>query len=97
MPQDISSTSLHDTPPSSRRKTLAAASLAHGVHDGLTDVIYVLLPLWQVAFGLSYAQVGLLRGAYAGMMAGFQLLASKGARRWGREALLIRGTTLANN
>ncbi|WP_434728705.1 MFS transporter [Pseudomonas soli] len=95
MPQDISSTSLHDTPPSSRRKTLAAASLAHGVHDGLTDVIYVLLPLWQVAFGLSYAQVGLLRGAYAGMMAGFQLLASKGARRWGREALLIRGTTLA--
>lgn len=95
MPQDIASTSLHDTPPSSRRKTLAAASLAHGVHDGLTDVIYVLLPLWQVAFGLSYAQVGLLRGAYAGMMAGFQLLASKGARRWGREALLIRGTTLA--
>lgn len=95
MPQDIASTSLHDTPPSSRRKTLAAASLAHGVHDGLTDVIYVLLPLWQVAFGLSYAQVGLLRGAYAGMMAGFQLLASKGARHWGREALLIRGTALA--
>lgn len=95
MPQDISSTSLHDTPPLSRRKTLAAASLAHGVHDGLTDVIYVLLPLWQVAFGLSYAQVGLLRGAYAGMMAGFQLLASKGARHWGREALLIRGTALA--
>jgi len=95
MPQDISSTSLRDTAPSSRRKTLAAASLAHGVHDGLTDVIYVLLPLWQVAFGLSYAQVGLLRGAYAGMMAGFQLLASKGARHWGREALLIRGTALA--
>ncbi|PYC15417.1 MFS transporter [Pseudomonas mosselii] len=95
MPQDISSASLQAAPPSPRRKALAAASLAHGVHDGLTDVIYVLLPLWQVAFGLSYAQVGLLRGAYAGMMAGFQLLASKGARRWGREALLVRGTALA--
>ncbi|QXH34525.1 MFS transporter [Pseudomonas muyukensis] len=96
MRQDLSITPPHattDTAP--RRKALAAASLAHGVHDGLTDVIYVLLPLWQVAFGLSYAQVGLLRGAYAGMMAGFQLLASKGARRWGREALLIRGTALA--
>ena len=33
------------------------------VHDGLTDVIYVLLPLWQAQFGLSLAQVGLLRGA----------------------------------
>lgn len=67
-----------------RSKVLIAGSLAHGVHDGLTDVIYVLLPVWQAAFGLSYAQVGLLRGVYAGMMAGFQLLASKGARRWGQ-------------
>ncbi|TFF41621.1 MFS transporter [Pseudomonas sp. RIT623] len=96
MRQDLSLTPPHvtaDTGP--KRKALAAASLAHGAHDGLTDVIYVLLPIWQAAFGLSYAQVGLLRGAYAGMMAGFQLLASKGARRWGREALLIRGTALA--
>lgn len=96
MRQDISLEKQLDEPDQAhRRKALAAGSLAHGVHDGLTDVIYVLLPLWQAAFGLSYAQVGLLRGAYAGMMAGFQLLASKGARKWGREALLIRGTALA--
>lgn len=78
-----------------RRRTLAAAGSAHAVHDGLTDVIYVLLPLWQAQFGLSYAQVGLLRGAYAAMMAGFQLLASRAARYGGRERLLVGGTLLA--
>ena len=58
-------------------------------------MIYVLLPIWQAQFGLSYAQIGLLRGAYAGMMAGFQLLASRAAARWGRERLLVGGTALA--
>lgn len=85
----------HPDEASARRRTLAAASTAHAVHDGLTDVIYVLLPLWQAQFGLSYAQIGLLRGAYAAMMAGFQLLASRAARRWGRERLLVGGTVLA--
>lgn len=78
-----------------RRRSLFAASMAHAVHDGLTDVIYVLLPLWQAQFALSFAQVGLLRGAYAGMMAGLQLLASRAAKRWGRERLLVGGTALA--
>ncbi|WP_416772759.1 MFS transporter [Pseudomonas sp. RHF3.3-3] len=78
-----------------RRRSLLAACGAHAVHDGLTDVIYVLLPIWQGQFGLSYAQVGLLRGAYSGVMAGLQLLASRAALRWGRERLLIGGTALA--
>jgi FSR family fosmidomycin resistance protein-like MFS transporter len=82
-------------PASVRRRSLVAGCGAHAVHDGLTDVIYVLLPIWQAQFGLSYAQVGLLRGAYAGMMAGFQLLASRAAVRWGRERLLVGGTALA--
>jgi len=78
-----------------RRRSLLAACSAHAVHDGLTDVIYVLLPIWQAQFGMSYAQVGLLRGAYSGMMSGFQLLASRAARRWGRERLLVGGTAMA--
>ncbi|AZF34035.1 putative MFS-type transporter [Pseudomonas sp. R4-35-07] len=78
-----------------RRRSLVAGCGAHAVHDGLTDVIYVLLPIWQAQFGLSYAQVGLLRGAYAGMMAGFQLLVSRAAARWGRQRLLVGGTALA--
>jgi len=78
-----------------RRRSLFAGCGAHAIHDGLTDLIYVLLPIWQSQFGLSFAQVGLLRGAYSGMMAGFQLLASHAARRWGRERLLVGGTALA--
>ncbi|MFZ4877549.1 MFS transporter [Janthinobacterium sp. Mn2066] len=80
---------------STRRRSLIAACSAHAVHDGLTDVIYVLLPIWQAQFAISYAMVGLLRGSYSGMMAGFQLLASRMAKRWGRERMLIGGTALA--
>jgi len=78
-----------------RRRVLFAGCGAHAVHDGLTDVIYVLLPVWQAQFAMSYAQVGLLRGAYSAMMAGFQLLASRAAKRWGRKRLLVGGTLLA--
>ncbi|OAJ46386.1 MFS transporter [Pseudomonas marginalis] len=80
---------------STRRRTLIAGCSAHAVHDGLTDVIYVLLPIWQTQFALSYAQVGLLRGAYSGMMAVFQLMASRAAKRWGRVPMLVGGTALA--
>ena len=31
-------------------RTLALASLAHALHDGFTDMIYVLLPVWQTEF-----------------------------------------------
>ena len=78
-----------------RRRSLIAGCSAHAVHDGLTDVIYVLLPIWQAQFALSYAQIGLLRGAYSGMMAVFQLMASRAAKRWGRIPLLVGGTALA--
>lgn len=83
------------TDTSNRRRSLIAACSAHAIHDGLTDVIYVLLPVWQAQFSISYALVGLLRGSYSGMMAGFQLLASRLAKRWGRERMLVGGTALA--
>jgi FSR family fosmidomycin resistance protein-like MFS transporter len=89
---------LSEAPPvdaAPRRRALLAACSAHAVHDGLTDVIYVLLPIWQLQFGLSFAQIGLLRGAYSGTMAGFQLLVSRAAKRWGRERMLVGGTALA--
>lgn len=82
-------------PRAERRRALLAACSAHAIHDGMTDLIYVLLPIWQSQFGISYALVGLLRGSYSGTMAGFQLLASRMARRWGRERLLVGGTALA--
>jgi hypothetical protein len=43
---------------SAERRTMAVACGAHALHDGFTDLLYVLLPLWQADFGLGYAEVG---------------------------------------
>ncbi len=36
------------------------------LHDGYTDLLYVLLPLWCTEFALGYAAVGLLQAFYRG-------------------------------
>ena len=41
-----------------RRATLASCCAAHSLQDGLTDLLYVLLPVLAQSFGLTYAQVG---------------------------------------
>jgi MFS family permease len=77
------------------RRTLIFAGLAHALHDGYTDSIYVLLPLWRAEFGLDYVALALLRGLYAGAMAAFQVPATHLADRLGGRSLLILGTLLA--
>jgi len=74
---------------------MAVACGAHMLHDGFTDLLYVLLPLWQAEFGLGYAEVGILRALYAGSMAGFQLPAGALANRLGAALTLACGTALA--
>lgn len=76
------------------RRTLAVASGAHALHDGYTDLIYVMLPVWQAEFGLTYAAIGVLRGVFAGTMAGLQIPAGMLAERWGAAAVLAGGTAL---
>nr|WP_257127212.1 hypothetical protein [Burkholderia sp. ABCPW 11] len=73
---EVSREALH-VPDPSRRRSLIAACGAHAVHDGLTDVIYVLLPIWQAQFALNYAQIGLLRGLYSGVMRVFSCLRAR--------------------
>jgi MFS transporter, FSR family, fosmidomycin resistance protein len=77
------------------RRTMAVACGAHVLHDGYTDLLYVLLPLWQAQFGLDYAAVGLLRALYVGAMAGFQIPAGTLAQRFGGPLILGLGTALA--
>jgi len=77
------------------RRTMAVACGAHVLHDGFTDLLYVLLPLWQAEFGLGYAEVGLLRALYVGAMAGFQMPAGALAERFGGPLVLGLGTALA--
>ena len=83
---------------SSRREERRAAGVAcgaHALHDGYTDLIIVMLPIWQAEFGLSYAAIGLLRGMFAGTMAGFQIPSGLLSERFGTPLVLAAGTALA--
>ena len=77
------------------RRAMSVASGAHALHDGYTDLIYIVLPIWQAEFGLSYAALGLLRGSLAGTMAGLQIPAGYLSERFGIAAILAGGTALA--
>ncbi|MBE0619498.1 MAG: MFS transporter, partial [Burkholderiales bacterium] len=79
----------------SGRRALAASCGAHVLHDGYSDLLYVLFPVWQAAFGLSFMQVGLLKTLYSGSMAALQVPASLLAERVGERVLLTLGTLVA--
>ena len=78
-----------------KRRTLATCCATHTLHDGLSDVSYVLLPLLAQTFGLSLAQVGLIRSAHRTAMAAFQIPAGLLAERFGERNLLALGTLAA--
>jgi FSR family fosmidomycin resistance protein-like MFS transporter len=77
------------------KRTLATCCAAHTVHDGFSDVTYVLLPLLAQTFGLSLSQVGMIRSAHRVAMASFQIPAGLIAERFGERNLLAMGTLIA--
>ena len=79
----------------SRTRVLWLSCMAHALHDGYTDMIYALLPVWQAEFGLSFGALAILRGIYAGAMATLQLPAGHLARTLGTRTTLGFGTLLA--
>ena len=74
------------------RRSLASCCTAHTLHDGLSDITYVLLPLLAQTFGLSLAQVGLIRSSHRTALAAFQIPAGLFAERFGERNLLAFGT-----
>jgi len=78
-----------------QKRTLTTCCAAHTVHDGFSDVTYVLLPLLAQTFGLSLAQVGMIRSAHRVAMAAFQIPAGLIAERFGERNLLALGTLIA--
>lgn len=76
------------------RAVLGLACGIHFLHDGFSDILFVLFPLWAAEFRLTFAQVGLLRSAYTGGMAAFQIPAGLLAERWGERRLLAAGTAV---
>ncbi|MBX6425671.1 MAG: MFS transporter [Variibacter sp.] len=80
---------------SEQRRALGVGCGAHALHDGYVDLLYIMLPLWQAEFALSYAAVGALRSTYTGTMASLQIPATLLAERIGAPAVLAAGTALA--
>jgi MFS family permease len=77
------------------RRAAGVACGAHALHDGYTDLIVLMLPIWQAEFGLGYGELGLMRGLFAGTMAAFQIPAGLVAERLGTPVVLAGGTALA--
>ena len=77
------------------RRAMGVACGAHALHDGYTDLIYVMLPLWQAEFGIGYAALGLLKTCFSGTMAGLQIPSSLLAERFGLPLVLAVGTALS--
>lgn len=77
------------------RRALFGACLAHVVHDGYTDLLYVLLPVWQAQFGLSYAGLAILRCLYYGTMGALQVPADRLAAGLSDRVALALSTLVA--
>jgi MFS transporter, FSR family, fosmidomycin resistance protein len=77
------------------RRTLALAALAHALHDGFTDMIYVLLPVWQAQFALSYGALAVIRALYVGALAALQVPSGHLARYLDGRTVLALGTLLS--
>ena len=76
-------------------QTLAVTGLNHALHDGFSDTIYVLLPIWQTEFALGYGVLALLRALSSGTMALLQIPAGRLAERIDGKLILAVGTALS--
>ena len=76
------------------RAVLFTAALTHVLHDGFSDALYVLLPLWATEFHLTLTGVGVLKTVYTAGMALSQIPAGILAERWGERRLLAAGTAV---
>lgn len=83
------------TDKSHARRTLLLAGLAHALHDGYTDMIYVLLPVWQTQFALGYGALAIVRALYVGFLAALQVPAGHLARHINARTVLVLGTLLS--
>lgn len=78
-----------------QRRNLFGACLAHFLHDGYTDQLYALLPLWQAQFGLSYAGLAVVRALYYGTIGGLQIPSDRVVAPLGPRFALVLATLTA--
>src|ERR1700730_8152759 len=77
------------------RRVLVTCCGAHFLHDGFSDLLYVLFPVWQSLLGLSLAEIGFLKTLYSSSRAALQVPAGLLAERIGERGLLAVGTAVA--
>lgn len=80
-----------------RKRVLFSGCLAHVTLDGLTDMLYVFLPVWQQAFGLSFTGIGMLRTSFSGALALFQIPSGLLAGKFGILPVLSSGMFLTGS
>lgn len=78
-----------------QRRNLIGACLAYVLHDGYTDQLYALLPVWQAQFGLSYAGLATVRALYYGTMSGLQVPGDRVIKRLSARTALVLSTFVA--
>jgi len=84
--------SYQDRKNKTRVKALLTGALAHIINDGFTDMLYVFFPIWQIQFSLTFAQIGLFKTLFSGVMAAFQIPTGILASHIGGMRLLLLGT-----
>ncbi len=77
-----------------QKLTLRICCSVHVLHDGMVDMLYALLPLLREAFGLTYAEVALVRSVHKLATASFQIPIGILAEKLGARNLLVAGTVL---
>jgi FSR family fosmidomycin resistance protein-like MFS transporter len=80
---------------SSTIRSLGGACLAHVLHDGYTDQLYALLPVWHAQFALSYMGLATVRALYYGTIGGLQVPADRFTSRWKPRSALALSTLAA--
>jgi len=74
--------------------SLATCCSVHAWQDGLTTTVNVLLPIIAQGFGLSYAQVGIVKAANVAAMALFEIPSGLLSERFGARSLLVFGLSV---
>jgi MFS family permease len=77
---------------SKKFRALFSFSAFHFLDDGFTDSIYLLLPFIAAELNLSFSQVGVLKGVFAGSMGLFQVPLSLLGERIGELIVIGAGT-----
>ena len=75
-----------------QKRLLSLSGFAHLVHDGFTDTLFILFPIWANTFGLVYTEIGALKMVASSVLSIFQIPAGMLSEKFGERSILAIGT-----